>query len=93
MTTQNTNERDECEAVPMPEITAKFLCAKCCRSVLIGSSKADEIEELRKRVLLAEDILSDLATGRWVSVLDDADFPVDRKMGQRVIEYWRTFSE
>jgi len=76
-----------------PNQNPKYLCAKCCHPVLIGSSKADEIEELRKRVILAEDILSDLATGRWVSVMDDADFPVDRKMGQRVLEYWRTFSE
>jgi len=76
-----------------PNQNPKYLCAKCCRSVLIGSSEADEIEELRKRVLLAEDILSDLATGSWVSVLDENDAPVDKKMGQRVLEYWRTFSE
>jgi hypothetical protein len=42
-----------------------------------------------KRLALAEEILSDLATGFWVSVLDDCDGPVAEKMGQRVLKYWR----
>lgn len=40
--------------------------------------------------MLAEDILGDLATGFWVSILDMADGPVSVRMGQRVLNYWRT---
>lgn len=39
--------------------------------------------------MLAEEILSDLATGYWVSVLDDSDYPVKERMGQRILNYWR----
>jgi hypothetical protein len=38
--------------------------------------------------MLAEDILSDLATGYWVCVLDNADDWVNTKMGQRILNYW-----
>ena len=42
-----------------------------------------------QRLIEAEDILSDLSTGYWISVLDDADAPVNVKMGQRVLNYWK----
>ena len=46
--------------------------------------------ERDKRLLLAEQILSDLATGFWVSVLDDNDDPcLKDNMGQRIKNYWR----
>lgn len=51
----------------------------------LGSS-----DERDQRLMLAEEILSDLATGYWVSVLDDSDDPVKERMGQRVLNYWRT---
>ena len=41
--------------------------------------------------MLAEEILSDLATGYWVAVLDDNDDPVKERMGQRILNYWRTW--
>ena len=41
--------------------------------------------------MMAEKILSDLASGYWTAVLDDSDDPVTEKMGQRILNYWRTF--
>ena len=41
------------------------------------------------RLRQAEDILGDLATGFWVSILDMADGPVSVRMGQRVLRYWQ----
>ena len=49
--------------------------------------------ERDERLRQAEEILSDLATGYWVAVLDDRDDPVREKMGQRVLNYWRTFEK
>ena len=48
-------------------------------------------DERDQRLMLAEEILHDLATGYWVAVLDDNDDPVKEKMGQRVLNYWRTW--
>ena len=45
--------------------------------------------DMEQRLVAAEAILSDLATGRWVAILDDNDDPVREKMGQRVIGYWQ----
>jgi hypothetical protein len=45
--------------------------------------------ERDRRLMLAENILSDLATGYWVAILDDHDDPVTVKMGQRILNYWR----
>jgi hypothetical protein len=52
----------------------------------------ENIEELKRRIIDAEDILSDLATGYWHCVLNQMDNPVENKMGDRVLEYWRQFS-
>jgi hypothetical protein len=71
----------------------KFICAKCCGSVLISTSDANDLEELRRRVMLAEDILSDLATGYWHCVLNQMDNPVGKQMGERVLDYWRTLTD
>ena len=58
---------------------------------------AQEIREVLaerdQRLMLAEEILCDLATGYWVSVLDDNDDPVKEKMGQRVLNYWRMWNK
>ena len=42
------------------------------------------------------DVIRDIAavrkdprTGHWVAVLDAADAPVETRMGQRILDYWR----
>jgi hypothetical protein len=47
------------------------------------------VDERDQRLMLAEEILSDLATGYWVAVLDDNDDSVKERMGQRILNYWR----
>lgn len=46
-------------------------------------------DDLDKRLMLAEGILSELSNGYWVAVLDDNDDPVETRMGQRILNYWR----
>jgi len=59
------------------------------------SEMLDEIKTHRPlihRLIAAERILADLSTGHWIHVLNENDAPVKKKMGQRVIEYWKTYS-
>ena len=53
------------------------------------SRKFESTGSVSQRLIEAEDILSDLSTGYWVATLDDADAPVNEKMGQRVLNYWK----
>jgi len=55
-----------------------------------GEPQVDSMAgSVSQRLIEAEDILSDLSTGFWVSTLDDSDAPVNEKMGQRVLNYWK----
>ena len=47
--------------------------------------------DLDRRLMMAEELLSDLASGYWTAILDDNDDPVTEKMWQRVLNYWRTW--
>jgi hypothetical protein len=51
-----------------------------------------ELLDNKQHLIEAEDILGDLSSGYWVSVLDQNDDPVDFKIGQRVLNYWKTFN-
>ena len=57
-----------------------------------SSSATRSLDERDKRLMLAEEILSDLATGYWVARLDDNDDPVKEQMGQRILNYWRKWN-
>ena len=59
------------------------------RTVRNGVAAVPATPEKDRRLLLAEEILSDLATGYWVAALDAADAPVEVRMGQRILNYWR----
>ena len=41
----------------------RFICTKCCKSVLISANEADEIEELSQRVTDLEQELAELKSG------------------------------
>ena len=58
-------------------------------SSLFTAPATPDTAERDRRLKLAEEILSDLATGHWVAVLDAADAPVETRMGQRILDYWR----
>jgi hypothetical protein len=49
------------------------------------------MDELGERLKLAEEILSELATGAWVHTLNANDVPVTPQMGERVQAYWGRF--
>jgi len=66
------------------QIKPTYECA--CRAPSDSSRLTGSVSQ---RLIEAEDILSDLSTGFWVSTLDDADVPVNVKMGQRVLNYWK----
>jgi hypothetical protein len=52
----------------------------------------DQIDiSAKDRLIEAEEILSFLSGGYWVSVLNDADDPVNLKIGDRIMNYWRKF--
>ena len=61
---------------------------------IIGPSEIEAIlkqsNERDKRLAAAEDILSELSSGYWVSILNDNDDPVKVRLGQRALDYWRT---
>lgn len=52
-----------------------------------------ERDETAERLIDAEEILDDLASGYWSAVLNDADLPVSELMGDRVMNYWRKWSD
>jgi hypothetical protein len=52
----------------------------------------DQIDISEKdRLIEAEEILSFLSGGYWVSILNEADAPVNLKIGDRIMNYWRKF--
>jgi len=57
------------------------------------SAETNQIDERDRRLKIAEEILSELATGYWVSVLDSNDLEVQKPIGQRVLDYWRIASD
>jgi len=74
-------------------MTDKDLCAGIIneeiRKPLTDPQVDSMIGSVYQRLIEAEDILSDLSTGFWISTLDDTDAPVNEKMGQRVLNYWK----
>lgn len=56
---------------------------------IISSAVNAANHDTASRLVEAEKILSDLATGHWVATLDERDDPVELKMGQRVLNYWQ----
>jgi hypothetical protein len=52
----------------------------------------DQIDISEKdRLIEAEEILSFLSGGYWVSILNEADAPVNLKIGDRIMNYWKKF--
>ena len=67
-----------------------MICPKCGHYLQFAPTTGSA-DERDRRLMMAEELLSDLASGYWTAILDDNDDPVTEKMGQRVRNYWRTW--
>ena len=67
-----------------------MICPKCGHYLQFAPTTGSA-DERDRRLMMAEELLSDLASGYWTAILDDNDGPVTEKMGQRVRNYWRTW--